>query len=57
MNQLKSYAQGQWHTANDGFKDCKHAINGQVIAQISSASLNFSGMLDYAKAGWPIDLA
>ena len=49
MNQLKSYAQGQWHTANDGFKDCKHAINGDVIAQISSAGLNFSGMLDYAK--------
>jgi len=50
MNQLKSYAQGQWHIANDGFKDCKHAINGQVIAQISSAGLNFSGMLDYAKS-------
>jgi oxepin-CoA hydrolase/3-oxo-5,6-dehydrosuberyl-CoA semialdehyde dehydrogenase len=49
MNQLKSYTQGQWHTANDGFKDCKHAINGQVIAQISSAGLDFSAMLDYAK--------
>ena len=49
MNQLKSYAQGQWHTANDGFKDCKHALNGQVIAQISSAGLDFSAMLDYAK--------
>lgn len=54
MNQLKSYAQGQWHTAKDGFKDCKNAINGQVIAQISSAGLDFSGMLDYAKsAGQP----
>ncbi len=50
MNQLKSYAKGQWHTANDGFKDCKNALNGQVIAQISSAGLDFSGMLDYAKS-------
>jgi oxepin-CoA hydrolase/3-oxo-5,6-dehydrosuberyl-CoA semialdehyde dehydrogenase len=50
MNKLKSYAQGQWHVADDGFKDCKHAINGQVIAHISSAGLDFSGMLDYAKS-------
>ncbi len=50
MNQLKSFAQGQWHTAKDGFKDCNHAINGQVIAQISSTGLDFSGMLDYAKS-------
>ncbi len=54
MNQLKSYAKGQWHTANEGFKDCKNALNGQVIAQISSAGLDFAGMLDYAKsAGQP----
>ncbi len=50
MNKLKSYAQGQWHTANDGFKPCHHALNGQLIAQISSAGLDFSGMLDFAKS-------
>lgn len=49
MNKLKSYAKGQWHTANDGFKSCHHAVNGQAIAQISSAGLDFAGMLDYAK--------
>ncbi len=49
MNQLKSYAQGQWHTATENFKTCHHAINGQVIAQISSAGLDFGSMLDYAK--------
>jgi oxepin-CoA hydrolase/3-oxo-5,6-dehydrosuberyl-CoA semialdehyde dehydrogenase len=49
MNTLKSYAQGQWHTANDGFKTCYHAITGQPIAHISSQGLNFSAMLDYAK--------
>ncbi|MGJ8662019.1 MAG: phenylacetic acid degradation bifunctional protein PaaZ [Marinicella sp.] len=50
MNKLRSYAQGQWHTANEGFKNCHHAINGQIISQISSAGLNFSDMLDYAKS-------
>ena len=49
MNTLKSYAQGQWHTANDGLKTCYHAITGQPIAHISSLGLNFSAMLDYAK--------
>jgi len=49
MNTLKSYAQGQWHTANDGFKTCYHAITGQPIAHISSQGLDFSAMLDYAK--------
>ncbi len=57
MNQLKSYAKGQWHTANEGFKNCHHAINGQVIAQISSAGLDFSGMLDYAKTKGQAGLA
>lgn len=50
MNQLKSYAMGQWHTANDGFKPCHNAITGQTIAEISSDGLDFSGMLDYAKS-------
>lgn len=50
MNQLRSYAKGQWHTATEGFKDCHHAITGQTIAQISSAGLDFAGMLDYAKS-------
>lgn len=50
MNQLKSYAKGQWHVANEGFKNCYHAINGETIAQISSTGLDFAGMLDYAKS-------
>ena len=49
MIQLKSFAKGQWHTAQDGFKTCYHAINGQPVAELSSAGLDFSGMLDYAK--------
>ncbi len=50
MNILKSFAKGQWHQATDGFKNCNHAITGQVVAQISSAGLDFSGMLDYGRS-------
>ncbi|MCB1582320.1 MAG: phenylacetic acid degradation bifunctional protein PaaZ [Xanthomonadales bacterium] len=50
MNQLKSFAKGQWHIAKKGLKPCHHAITGEIIAQISSAGLDFSGMLDYAKS-------
>jgi len=50
MYKLQSFAKGQWHTANDGFKPCFNALNGEKISEISSAGLDFSGMLDYAKA-------
>ncbi|VAW40927.1 3-oxo-5,6-dehydrosuberyl-CoA semialdehyde dehydrogenase / 2-oxepin-2(3H)-ylideneacetyl-CoA hydrolase [hydrothermal vent metagenome] len=49
MYQLQSYAKGQWHTANDGFRPCFNALNGEQIAEISSTGLDFSGMLDFAK--------
>ena len=47
---LTSFAKGQWHTATEGFKPCHHAITGQLVAQISSSGLDFSGMLDCAKS-------
>jgi oxepin-CoA hydrolase/3-oxo-5,6-dehydrosuberyl-CoA semialdehyde dehydrogenase len=50
MSKLQSYAKGQWHTATDGFRPCFNALNGKKIFQISSAGLDFSGMLDYAKS-------
>lgn len=49
MKQLQSFAKGQWHTANEGFKPCFNAVNGKEIYQISSAGLDFSGMLNYAR--------
>ncbi len=49
MNTLQSYAKGQWHTATDNFKPCFNALNGEHIFDISSAGLDYSGMLDYAK--------
>ncbi len=49
MNTLQSYAKGQWHTAADGFKTCHHAITGETVAHISSAGLDFAGMLDYGR--------
>ncbi|HHL31693.1 MAG TPA: phenylacetic acid degradation bifunctional protein PaaZ [Oceanospirillales bacterium] len=50
MSKLQSYAKGQWYTATDGFRPCFNALNGEKIFQISSAGLDFSGMLDYAKS-------
>ncbi len=50
MKKLQSYSKGQWHTATDNFRPCFNALNGQQIAEISSAGLDFSGMLDFAKA-------
>lgn len=49
MNTLQSFAKGQWHTATDNFKPCFNALNGKHIFDISSAGLDYSGMLDYAK--------
>ena len=49
MNKLQSFAKGQWHTATDGFRPCFNAITGDKIFDISSAGLDFSGMLDYGK--------
>jgi len=49
MKKLQSFAKGQWHTANDQYKPCFNALNGDHIFDISSAGLDFSGMLDFAK--------
>ncbi|MCF6289323.1 MAG: phenylacetic acid degradation bifunctional protein PaaZ [Proteobacteria bacterium] len=49
MNKLQSFAKGQWHTANDNFKECFNALTGEHIYDISAAGLDYAGMLDYAK--------
>ncbi|HFC30029.1 MAG TPA: aldehyde dehydrogenase family protein, partial [Oceanospirillales bacterium] len=50
MNKLQSFAKGQWHTANDGFRPCFNAVTGEEIFEISAAGLDYVGMLDYAKS-------
>lgn len=45
---LGSFAEGQWHTPEDG-RDVLDAVTGNVIAKISSDGLNFEAMLNYAR--------
>ncbi len=49
MNKLQSFSKGKWHTATDNFKPCFNALTRQHIYDISSAGLDYTGMLDYAK--------
>lgn len=49
MLTLNSFAQGQWHQADAGFKTCHNAITGEPMARISSQGLDFAAMRDYAR--------
>lgn len=46
---LKSYVKDQWFEATSGLKDIVSAVDGHVVAQISSDGINFANMLDYAR--------
>ncbi len=46
---LRSYACRRWHEAKGGFVDVRSAIDGRVMAQVSSAGLDFAAALDYAR--------
>lgn len=47
---LSSYSRGQWITPTAGLADVPSAIDGRVVARISSAGLDFKAMADYARA-------
>jgi oxepin-CoA hydrolase/3-oxo-5,6-dehydrosuberyl-CoA semialdehyde dehydrogenase len=47
---LASYAGGEWYRASTPGKVLSHAVNGEPVAEISSAGLEFAGLLDYARA-------
>ncbi|MER3553561.1 MAG: phenylacetic acid degradation bifunctional protein PaaZ [Meiothermus sp.] len=47
---LPSYTQGKWFTSNDGGTEVRDAVYGEPIAQVSSAGLDFAGMVRYARA-------
>ena len=49
MHILQSYAQGQWHRAQDDLRAVNNAVTGAAIGQVSSTGLDFAGMLDYAR--------
>lgn len=46
---LKNYAVNNWVSGNNDGKDLKSAVDGRVIANITSDGLDFAGMLDYAR--------
>ncbi len=46
---LSSYSQGQWVTPTAGLADVPSAIDGRVVARISSAGLDFKAMTTYAR--------
>ena len=46
---LSSYAAGQWVTPTTGLADVPSAIDGRVVARISSAGIDFKAMADYAR--------
>ncbi len=46
---VSSYACGRWVEGRDGFQDVRSAVDGRVVAQVSSAGLDFGAMARYAR--------
>ena len=46
---LESYALGNWQAGEGRWVQLLNAVNGDLVAESSSAGLNFGGMLDYAR--------
>jgi len=52
--QLKSYVQGRWHAGERDTQQLRDATTGQVIAEVSSAGIDFVAVLRHAReAGGP----
>ena len=49
INQLQSYAVGEWFTSADEGITLTSAITGDAVARISSQGLDFKDMVDYAR--------
>jgi oxepin-CoA hydrolase / 3-oxo-5,6-dehydrosuberyl-CoA semialdehyde dehydrogenase len=49
MTRLRSYVCGDWYEARTGYADIRSAVDGRVVAQVSSEGLNFSAALAYAR--------
>jgi oxepin-CoA hydrolase/3-oxo-5,6-dehydrosuberyl-CoA semialdehyde dehydrogenase len=46
---LESYVQGRWQEGTGDGATLRHAVTGEPVAQITSAGLDFAGILDYAR--------
>lgn len=52
---LQSYAMGQWVEGTAKGQELYNAVNGELVAEISSEGLDYKGMLDYGrKVGSPV---
>jgi oxepin-CoA hydrolase/3-oxo-5,6-dehydrosuberyl-CoA semialdehyde dehydrogenase len=52
MTTLRSYVQGEWHSPAGGADSARplyDAVTGDEIARLSSAGLDFAGVLDYGR--------
>src|SRR5690606_11635641 len=49
LRTIENYALGQWTPGKSGGQTLYNAINGEPIAQASSAGLDFGAMMDYAR--------
>lgn len=46
---LQNFAENQWIDGGDEGRELRSAVDGRTVARISSAGVNFGGMLDYAR--------
>jgi oxepin-CoA hydrolase/3-oxo-5,6-dehydrosuberyl-CoA semialdehyde dehydrogenase len=46
---LRSYVEGRWHEAADGFVEVASAIDGRTVTLVSSKGVDFGSVLRYAK--------
>ncbi len=49
IQNVQSFAAGQWIAADESARDIRSAINGAVIARAGNASLDVGSMLNYAR--------
>ncbi|HZB33486.1 MAG TPA: phenylacetic acid degradation bifunctional protein PaaZ [Streptosporangiaceae bacterium] len=49
MALLRSYVNGDWHTANDEGVPLRDSVTGEVIAHISSTGIDMAAALDYGR--------
>jgi oxepin-CoA hydrolase/3-oxo-5,6-dehydrosuberyl-CoA semialdehyde dehydrogenase len=50
VQKVQSFVQGHWVDPGSGARTIAHAITGDVIAEAGSGTLDFGGMIDFAKA-------
>ena len=49
MKTVRSYVEGGWHEAADGFADLFDPCSEEPIGRVSSAGIDFGGALDFAR--------